>query len=140
MILKIAKQYRTTNHLKRKLDPIPTIHSEEALKTPSCTYTPVPPRKKPKVRNMQEEQIHDFRKLDEIKKFEDLGEKHAPPGYSFKRGDDHIIYYKIEFDKDTSFPRIFVASKSISTSTCNFNVTAILSHCRCGLFRELMQS
>ena len=60
------KPGKKRNHLKRKLDPIPTIHSEEALKTPSCTYTPVPPRKKPKVRNMQEEQIHDFRKLDEI--------------------------------------------------------------------------
>ena len=29
------KPGKKRNHLKRKLDPIPTIHSEEALKTPS---------------------------------------------------------------------------------------------------------
>ena len=99
------------NHLKRKLNPIPTIHTTEALKTPSCISTPTPPRKAPKLRNVEEDQLNDFRKKDVIQKFEDLGEKHAPPGYSFKRGVDHIIYYKIEFDETTSFPRVFGSIK-----------------------------
>ena len=98
-------------HLKRKLQPIPTLHTEEAMMKPSCLNTPVPPRKAPKIRNFQNDELDEFRKKDIIERFEDLTDKQAPPGYTFKRGNDHVVYYKLEFDELTSFPKVFGSIK-----------------------------
>ena len=74
-------------------------------------HTPVPPRKAPKIRNFQNDELDEFRRKDVIEQFEDLTDKQAPPGYSFKRDESHVIYYKLEFDEVTSFPKVFGSIK-----------------------------
>ena len=119
-------------HLKRKLRPIPTIHTEEAMEKPSCLNTPVPPRKAPKIRNFQNDELEDFRKKDIIKRFEDLTEKQCPPGYSFRSGHDHVVFYKLEFDAETH-EKFLEVSKWIAT--CTFSVMETLFPFRFGLFK-----
>ena len=94
------------SRLRWELHPVPTIHTEGALKRPSVVKTPVIPRKAPKVRNYQEDELETFLYSDKISAFEDLNEGHSPPGYQFKKTNDHVVYYKLEFDRDTSFPKI----------------------------------
>ena len=43
--------------LNRKLNPIPSIHTHEALKRPSTLRNPPAPRKPPKVRVFQEDEL-----------------------------------------------------------------------------------
>ena len=45
------------------------------MKKPSCINTPVPPRKAPKIRNYQNDELEEFRKTDIIERVEDLTEK-----------------------------------------------------------------
>ena len=93
-----------------KKDSVPTIHSKEALKRPSTlpTHEPVP-RKLPRKRNLQEDQLDAYRKIDKINDFSVLNESHAPPGFSTKRNSDCIVFYRI--DEETSFPNIFESIK-----------------------------
>ena len=45
--------------LKFKLNPVPTIHSNDSLKRPSALPTPEPPpRKLPKLRGIQEDELN----------------------------------------------------------------------------------
>ena len=60
------------NKLDWKLDPIPTIHSREALKRPSVLTTPNIPRKQPKERALQPDQLQDFQESDQIIDFENI--------------------------------------------------------------------
>ena len=92
------------NVLKRKMEPIPTIHSAEALKTPSAVRTPTEPRRPPKVRLYQ---LSSFKENDSITSFDNLNASFSPPGYEFKKTEDSVIYYKLEFDSVTSFPKVF---------------------------------
>ena len=71
--------------LKWAINPIPTIHSDEVRKRPSTLSTPVIPRKAPKTRLYQEDQIGSFRENDTISSFEDLTDKHCPPGFQYKK-------------------------------------------------------
>ena len=94
-------------HLKRKMHPIPTIHTEEPLQKPANTRTPVPPRKAPKVRVFQEDELSMFRNLDSVKSIDDLSAAAAPPGYEFRMVNGNVVIYKLEFDPITSFPKVF---------------------------------
>ena len=73
----IKSGQRTT--LKWELSPIPTIHSSAALKRPSALYTPdVDKRKTPKVRNVLQDEMGSFRKIDTITSLDDLSESLLP--------------------------------------------------------------
>ena len=91
------------NHLKRKLRPIPTIHTPKALEHPSALQTPSIPRKAPKVRVYQEDEIGVFLNQDKISYFYELDARHCPPGYEFKKFHDCVVYFNSEFDPATSF-------------------------------------
>ena len=104
---KYIKIGKCRSHMRWELNPIPTIHSANALKRPSVVQTPVVPRKVPKLRVYQEDELLMFRNKDKISGFEDLDEHHYPPHYQFKGTDDYVIYYKLEFDSVTSFPNVF---------------------------------
>ena len=97
--------------LNWKLDPIPTIHSDSALLQPSYLYTPTTSRKSPKPRIYQKDQLDSFLTTDEIKSFDCRNEKHAPPGYSCHKTEQHILYYLLQFDDETAFPIVREAVK-----------------------------
>lgn len=94
------------NKLDWKLNPVPTIHSVEALKKPSVLCSPSAPRREPKRRIFQKDQLEQFKNNDSINDFTDSSEKTCPSGFECKINDDCIVYYKLEFDLVTSFPAI----------------------------------
>ena len=94
-------------NLKWAQNPIPTIHSKEILKRPSLVPTTVIPRKAPKLRVYQEDEMETFRDNDIITSYKDLIEKYCPLGYQYKKTDDYVIYFNLKFDDYTSFPKIF---------------------------------
>ena len=69
--------------LNWKLNPIPPIHTHEALKRPSTLRNPLAPRKSPKVRVFQEDELALFNKKDRIDSVDDLSEHHSPPEYTY---------------------------------------------------------
>ena len=94
-------------HLDFTLSPIPTIQKGEALEKPSCLPTLSVPRKEPTKRVYQSDQKVEFKSTDTVSCFEDLTEDCAPEGFQFSRGNDFVIYYKLKFDEDTGFPKVF---------------------------------
>ena len=42
-----------------------------------------------------------------ITNFQMLGEEHCPPGFQTNKNEECIVYYRLEFDHETNFPRIF---------------------------------
>ena len=97
--------------LKWNLNPIPSIHTANALKRPSTLQTPSAPRKPPKSRIYAEDQFESFSKNDTIKDFDDLSQKQCPAGYLFRKASDHVIYYKVCFDENSGFPVVKDAIK-----------------------------
>ena len=55
-----------------KLNPVPSIHSEEVCKRPSTIPTPVIHRKLPKNRDFSIDEMQDFKENDTIFNFEEL--------------------------------------------------------------------
>ena len=92
--------------LNMKLNPVPSIHSEEVCKRPSTIPTPVIHRKLPKKRDFSIDEMQDFKENDTIFSFEELNEKHSPPGFQFRKTDDCVLYYNLQFDEKTSFPKV----------------------------------
>ena len=87
-----------------KLNPVPSIHSEEVCKRPSTIPTPVIHRKLPKKRDIIDE-MQDFKENDTISSFEELNEKHSPPAFEFRKTDDCVLYYNLQLMKKRHFPR-----------------------------------
>ena len=50
--------------------------------------------------------MHDFKENDTIFSFEELNEKHSPPGFQFRKIDDCVFYYNLQFDEKTSFSKV----------------------------------
>ena len=63
---------KVRNKLIWDLNPIPTVHSAEALKPPSVLMTPNVPRKLPKERCFQEDEMKEFVLSDTIGRFEEI--------------------------------------------------------------------
>ena len=92
--------------LKWNLNPIPTKHSSLAKKRPSTLPDLSTPRKAPKIRNIEPDQMQDFLNMDKIESFADIDiQKHCPPGYSSKKEENSIIFYMTASD-ELGFPRI----------------------------------
>ena len=49
--------------------------------------------------------MQDFKENDTIFSFEELNEKHSPPGFLFRKT-DCVLYYNLQFDEKTSFPKV----------------------------------
>ena len=43
---------------------------------------------------------------DTISSFEELNEKHSPPGFQFRKTDDCVLYYNLRFDEKALFPTV----------------------------------
>ena len=63
--------------LNWSLNPIPTLHTQIALKIPSTLKTSSAVRKLPKIRVYQDNQFQHFDKKDTIKSFSDLSENYV---------------------------------------------------------------
>ena len=96
--------------LNWKLSPIPSIHSDKALKRPSTLQTPSVPRKAPNLRVFQENDLALLNKTDLITSFDDLTENRSPPGYTYHKSNDIVLYYKIVFQTN-GFPIVERAIK-----------------------------
>ena len=72
---------------------------------------PTPTRKPPSVRVFQKDEYVDYTDKFKIKSFQDLLSKPCLEGYRVKKMDDAIVYYHIEFRKDTMFPELLEAIK-----------------------------
>ena len=93
-----------------KLSLIPSVHSDKALKRPSSLQTPSVPRKAPKLRVFQEDELALFNKTDLITSFDNLAENRSPPGYTYHKSNDVVLYYKIVFQTN-DFPIVEEAIK-----------------------------
>ena len=93
-----------------KLNPIPSIHTQKALKRSSTLNNPSALRKAPKVRIFQKDELAEFNKTDVITTLNDLTEQSFLPGYIFHRLNDTVLYYKIVFPEN-GFPTIEEAIK-----------------------------
>ena len=81
--------------LNWSLNPIPTLHTQIALKRPPTLKTPSAVRKPLKICVYQDDQLQRFDKKDTIKSFSDLSEKLCPPGYNCYETNDFIVYYNL---------------------------------------------
>ena len=91
--------------LNMKLNRVPSIHPEEVCKRPSTIPTAVIHRKLPKKRDFSINEMQDFKGNDTISSFEELNEKHSPPGFQFRKTDDWVLYYNLQFVEKRHFPR-----------------------------------
>ena len=94
---KEGKRYRLIKSLK----PVPTIFNPESEDGPTTSQLKAPvsvPRKSPKKRIFQEEQLDEFLDYDIIKSFTDF-DTLTPSGYTLTKHDDHIVYYQMEINK-----------------------------------------
>ena len=94
--------------LDMSMKPVPTIFdpSTHASSSTSALKAPVRiPRKSPKKRNVFADEYVEFVNDDKIMKFESVDETLAPPGYTFAKYEDHVIFYKIEHN-ELSIPQV----------------------------------
>ena len=90
---------------------MPTVHSNKALKRPSTLPNVSLPRKAPKHRIYQKDELYQFQSADIIKSFDDLCSKSAPAGYQCYKTNDWIIFYNIAFHDKSGFPFVKEAIK-----------------------------
>ena len=58
------------------------------------------------IKHFSIDEMQDFKENDTISSFEELNEKHSPPGFQFRKTDDCVLYYNLQFDEKTSFPKV----------------------------------
>ena len=95
--------------LKWKWNPVPTKLEppcKKRLLTQPMTQPNVDSwRKPPKIRNVEPDQFPNFQREDNIPTFEDIEEKHCPPGFQICKSESAISFYKTTFDAN-NFPVI----------------------------------
>ena len=90
--------------LKWSMDPVPTKHSFVAIKRPFTLTEMSTPRKPPKIRYIEPDQLPDFLEKNKIESFAKIDQlKHCPPGYSSVRNETSIIFHVMAAD-DPGFP------------------------------------
>ena len=87
--------------LNYSLDPVPIIYPKDYIPQSSILPSSASKqqRKPPKDRRIPDE-YNDFVQRDKIHKLDQLDESCAPFGFEFKRFDDHVVYFRIEFNKN----------------------------------------
>ena len=63
------------------------------------------PRKPPTDRRKSDE-LPEYCRENEITDFDAIDESLAPPGFSFKRYDDRIIYFRVDFETPSGIPEV----------------------------------
>ena len=81
------------------------------MKRPSTLPNISLPRKAPKVRIYQQDELSNFQTKNVISCFADLCSRNAPKGYCCHRTDHYVIYYNFAFHKESGFPLIREAIK-----------------------------
>ena len=92
--------------LKWNLLPVPTIQTDEICGS-STLRVPKLPRKKPNLRYLGKGEFEDFQSVDKIINLDSLTEQHSPPGFTFKKIHDSVVYYKLCFDENSGIPIVF---------------------------------
>ena len=84
------------HRLIKKLNPVPTIFDpEESHLSTESKYLKSPvsvPRKSPTKWVSQQDQFKLFEVQDKIKSFDNIYSTLTPPGYTFQKYDDHIVF------------------------------------------------
>ena len=122
-----------------KLNPVPSVHSEEVCKRPSTIPTPVIHRKLPNIRDFSNDEMQDFKENDTISSFDEPNEQHSPPGFQFRKTDDYVLYYNLQFDERTSFPKVLNVIGWIKNSMFSYSLVEIHYLYLSGLYVEQMQ-
>ena len=87
-------------HLNWSKDPVPTIYVDEMLaKYPSLAPTPISYRAPPKKRIFQEDQMPKYAEIDPVIHSLDELQKHCPPGFTSRRTEDCLIFFRIDEKK-----------------------------------------
>ena len=86
------------------MSPVPSIYPCESLQSPSSLPTLQTPRKPPRKRVFQEDELDTFVENEIISTLHD--ETNAPGLHFKKRFDDNVLYYNIVFDEQTQFSTI----------------------------------
>ena len=74
------------NHLLYDLNPIPTIHTDEANGIPASVLRVLTvPRTVPRERNVAIDEKPMFKEMDKISSLEDLTPEVSPPGFTFEK-------------------------------------------------------
>ena len=89
--------------LKKNLQPYPTIHTGKALKRPSTLQAVAVPRKAPKIRVFQKDELEDFISQDLMSNFADLSECNAPAGYKCHKDENCIILYNVAINEKSGY-------------------------------------
>ena len=78
------------------------------------TVVPAPVRKPPTNRSLKEDEIQRFMKEDLCSHINSFTEKHCPPGFSFNKLEESVVYYRLDFQngimkvKDLIFISIYL--------------------------------
>ena len=100
-------------NLKWSLIPILTNHAKELLQLPQSILPTQQSSWKPlkEWSSVIPDELNCFQKSGTVKTLNDLKETTTPTGFQFKRSDDHALFYNLEFDEKTKFPKILQSIK-----------------------------
>ena len=99
------------SHKKKSLlewssSPVPSIYLTKHSSLPPpppppppvlSTVVPAPVRKPPMNRSVKEDEIQRFMKGDLCSHINNFTEKHCPPGFSFNKLEESVVYYRLDF-------------------------------------------
>ena len=90
--------------------PVPTIFDpknviSENSEINSVTSPICVPQRTPRKRLYQEDQYESFISKDSVKDSKCLNESFFPSRYTFRKNDDHVLFYKLE-ENDMSIPEV----------------------------------
>ena len=100
--------------LERNNRPVPTIYDPSNNIPPSLLPTPIVLRKPPKDRSTLPDEKPAYISNERITSFQELDETLTPPGYTFLRCGDRVVYYKMELVEPYMMAKV-VASISVDT-------------------------
>ena len=94
---KTSKRYRLAMNVK----PVPTIFDPKKVISKNSEVNNVTssiciPRRTPRKRLYQEDQDELFISKDSVEDSKCLNESFSPSGYTFRKNDDHVLFYKLE--------------------------------------------
>ena len=95
------------NKLKYSLKPVLTIHKNDDSLPLSTLRVPTVPRPAPAQRNITPDEKPAFNSKDRIKSLNCLSATNCPSGWSFRRHQDKVVMYNLQFDYVTSIPVVF---------------------------------
>ena len=102
-------------------DPIHTSEKYDKSVSPSSLSVPKTPRRAPRKRIFQADQMEDFLEKDRIKDFESITEADCLPGFTFIKENDIIIMYNLVIDQKTKIP-VVNSNQQRSSRFCGFHV------------------